>query len=64
MDGLPERWTDCQREIVTLEAARDKVQSPSWQRMLNVSDCTATTFKFQTYIILRLKFRLLTCAVA
>ena len=46
-----------------LEAARDKVQSPSRQRMLNVSDCTATAFKFQTYAILRLKFRLPTRAL-
>ena len=46
-----------------LEAARDKVQSPSRQGMPNVSDCTATAFKFQTCAILRLKFRLPTHAV-
>ena len=60
-------WTEifgCERrEIVVLEAAHDKIQSPSRQRMVNVLDCTATAFKFQTCAILRLKFRLLMHAI-
>ena len=46
-----------------LEAAHNKIQSPSQQRMLNMSNCTATAFKFQTCAILRLKFRLPTHAM-